>query len=85
MSRLVEEDTEQDEVSVYLAAVASLQLRVCPGLLRQRFARSLPRCRTQREMRPAEEEDDGMEMGGTLDPEDGLSGQASKARPMPKW
>ena len=32
-----------------------------------------------------EEEDDGMEMGGTLDPEDGLQGLASKAAPMPKW
>ena len=78
MSRLVEEDTEH-----------AGQRFACtpprPVFLRQRFARSLPRCRTQREMRPAEEEDDGMEMGGTLDPEDGLSGQASKARPMPKW
>jgi hypothetical protein len=31
------------------------------------------------------DDDDGIEMGGTLDPEDGLQGIASKARPMPKW
>ena len=82
MSRLVEEDTGQAHCQCSVFNGLVLPSRV---FLRQRFARSLPRCRTQREMRPAEEEDDGMEMGGTLDPEDGLSGQASKARPMPKW
>ena len=85
MSRLVEEDTEQDHAPFTWPRLPRSSSVCVPGFLRQRFARSLPRCRTQREMRPAEEEDDGMEMGGTLDPEDGLSGQASKARPMPKW
>ena len=36
-------------------------------------------------MRQADDDDEGIEMGGTLDPEDGLQGIASKARPMPKW
>lgn len=41
---------------------------------------------TQRaKMRQADDDDEGIEMGGTLDPEDGLQGIASKARPMPKW
>ena len=40
---------------------------------------------TQRAMRQADDDDEGIEMGGTLDPEDGLQGIASKARPMPKW
>ena len=75
MSRLVVEDTEH--------VASPCVSRVFP---RQRFASlqpaSLP---DQRAMRPAEEEDDGMEMGGTLDPEDGLQGVATKARPMPKW
>ena len=38
-----------------------------------------------RKMRQADDDDEGIEMGGTLDPEDGLQGIASKARPMPKW
>ena len=37
------------------------------------------------QMRQADDDDEGIEMGGTLDPEDGLQGIASKARPMPKW
>ena len=44
---------------------------------------SLPR--GARKMRPVDEEDEGIEMGGTLDPEDGLQGLASKVVPMPKW
>ena len=40
---------------------------------------------TRKKMRQADDDDEGIEMGGTLDPEDGLQGIASKARPMPKW
>ena len=64
----------------YLLILPKNQVRV---YLVPRATTALPH--STRKMRQADDDDEGIEMGGTLDPEDGLQGIASKARPMPKW
>ena len=59
-----------------------LSLLLCPSPQGRQLGAPSP---LNAQMRQADDDDEGIEMGGTLDPEDGLQGIASKARPMPKW
>jgi len=65
----------------YLRILPKNQVRNLQCTTRHHSAPSL----NAQKMRQADDDDEGIEMGGTLDPEDGLQGIASKARPMPKW